>query len=276
MILRFCKMHGLGNDFVVINLVTQQARITPEIIRYLADRHLGVGCDQVLLVEPPRSPQADFFYRIFNADGDEVEMCGNGARCFALFVHEYQLTTKKRILAETVKGMLELVIQDDGTVTVDMGVPVLSPPQIPFSASAQSPTYHIDIEGMDLEISAVSMGNPHAVLLVEDVETAPVEELGPEIEHHPSFPNRVNVGFMQILSRSEINLRVFERGAGETRACGSGACAAVVAGIVRKLLNSSVTVHLPGGDLTIHWPGEGHHLKMTGPATTVFRGQIKL
>lgn len=276
MILRFTKMHGLGNDFVVINLVTQHARVDEQFIRRLADRHTGIGCDQVLLVEPPKNPQADFFYRIFNADGNEVEMCGNGARCFALFVRDQQLTAKKRILAETAKGLLELLIHDDDSVTVDMGLPILVPADIPFAAPGRKNTYHIDIEGLDLEISAVSMGNPHAVLLVDNVETAAVEELGPEIEHHPSFPNRVNVGFMQVISRNDIQLRVFERGVGETRACGSGACAAVVAGIIRNLLDSTVTVHLPGGSLSITWPGEGHSLKMTGPATTVFRGQIKL
>jgi len=276
MILRFTKMHGLGNDFVVINLVTQHVRVDENLVRRLADRHLGIGCDQLLLVEPPQNPKADFFYRIFNNDGSEAEMCGNGARCFAQFVIEQELTSKKRILAETIKGLLELVINEDGSVTVDMGKPILVPGEIPFTAPAFKPVYHIDVEGLDLEISAVSMGNPHAVLLVDDVETAPVEELGPQIEHHPGFPNRVNVGFMQVLSRHEINLRVFERGTGETRACGSGACAAVVAGILRNLLDSRVTVHLPGGDLSIVWQGEGHTLKMTGPANTVYRGQIKL
>lgn len=276
MILRFSKMHGLGNDFVVINLVTQHLRVDEPLVRRLADRHTGIGCDQLLLVEPPKNPKADFFYRIFNNDGSEVEMCGNGARCFAQFVLEQGLTSKKRILAETVKGLLELVINDDGSITVDMGMPILTPAEIPFTAPTFKPVYHIDVEGLDLEISAVSMGNPHAVLLVEDVESAPVEELGPQIEHHPSFPRRVNVGFMQVLSRKEINLRVFERGVGETRACGSGACAAVVAGILRNLLDSRVTVHLPGGNLSIVWQGEGHTLKMTGPATIVFRGQIKL
>jgi len=276
MILRFTKMHGLGNDFVVINLVTQHVRVDENLVRRLADRHTGIGCDQLLLVEPPKNPKADFFYRIFNNDGDEVEMCGNGARCFAHFVHEQELTSKKRILAETIKGMLEIVINDDDSITVDMGKPILTPGEIPFTAPAFKPIYHIDVEGLDVEISAVSMGNPHAVLLVDNVETAPVEELGPQIEHHPGFPRRVNVGFMQVLSRQEINLRVFERGVGETRACGSGACAAVVAGILRNLLDSRVTVHLPGGDLVITWQGEGHSLKMTGPATTVFRGQIKL
>lgn len=276
MLLRFTKMHGLGNDFVVINLVTQHARVDEALIRRIADRHTGIGCDQVLLVEPPKTPHTDFFYRIFNADGGEVEMCGNGARCFALFVREQQLTNKSTILAETRQRVLRLVVNEDTSVTVDMGVPILEPKDIPFTAPKRQSTYHIDVEGMDAEISAVSMGNPHAVLVVEDVETAPVDELGPEIEHHPGFPHRVNVGFMQILSRREIALRVFERGVGETRACGSGACAAVVAGIIRKLLDSTVTVHLPGGDLRIHWPGEGQSLTMTGPAVTVFRGQIKL
>lgn len=276
MLLRFSKMHGLGNDFVVINLVTQHARIDSALVRHLADRHLGIGCDQVLVVEPPKNPKADFYYRIFNADGSEVEMCGNGARCFALFVLEQELTAKKRILAETANGMLELTVHDDGNVTVDMGKPILEPARIPFAAPHFKPTYHIDVEGLDVEISAISMGNPHAVLLVDQVDTAAVEEMGPEIEHHPAFPQRVNVGFMQVVSRHEIRLRVFERGCGETRACGSGACAAVVAGILRNLLDSTVTVHLPGGDLTITWKGEGHSLTMTGPATTVFRGQIKL
>jgi diaminopimelate epimerase len=274
--LRFTKMHGLGNDFVVVNLVTQHARVDEHVVRRLADRHLGVGCDQVLLVEPPRNPKADFFYRIFNADGSEVEMCGNGARCFAKFVQEQELTAKNCILAETIKSTLELTVNDNHTVTVDMGKPVLTPIEIPFTAADRKPTYHIDVEGLDVEISAVSMGNPHVVLLVDDVETAPVEELGPQIEHHPSFPKRVNVGFMQVVSRNEIKLRVFERGVGETRACGSGACAAVVAGKLRNLLDSRVTVHLPGGDLNIEWPGEGQNLKMTGPATTVYRGQIRL
>ena len=274
--LRFTKMHGLGNDFVVVNLVTQHARIDEHVVRRLADRHLGVGCDQVLLVEPPKNPQADFFYRIFNADGSEVEMCGNGARCFARFVQEQELTNKNRILAETVKGTLELIVNNDHSVTVDMGVPVLAPAEIPFTAPARKPLYHIDVEGLDVEISAVSMGNPHAVLLVDDVDNAAVEELGPQIEHHPSFPKRVNVGFMQVISRNEIKLRVFERGVGETRACGSGACAAVVAGRMRNLLDSRVTVHLPGGNLQIEWPGEGQHLMMTGPATTVYRGQVRL
>jgi len=274
--LRFTKMHGLGNDFVMVNLVTQHALVDEHVVRRLADRHLGIGCDQVLLVEPPKNPKADFFYRIFNADGSEVEMCGNGARCFAKFVQEQELTTKNRILAQTVKGTLELIVNDNHTVTVDMGKPVLAPAEIPFTAPAHKPTYHIDVEGLDVEISVVSMGNPPAVLLVEDLETAPVEELGPQIEHHPGFPKRVNVGFMQVVSRNDIRLRVFERGVGETRACGSGACAAVVAGKLRNLLDSRVKVHLPGGNLQIEWPGEGHTLKMTGPATTVYRGQIRL
>jgi len=274
--LRFTKMHGLGNDFVVVNLVTQHARVDEHVVRRLADRHLGIGCDQVLLVEPPQTPKADFRYRIFNASGAEVEQCGNGARCLAQFVIENGLTIKKKIIVETNAGIIELTANADNSVTVDMGVPVLNPAEIPFTAPERKSIYHIDVEGLDVEISAVSMGNPHAVLLVDDVDSAPVEELGPQIEHHPGFPKRVNVGFMQVLSRSEIKLRVFERGTGETRACGSGACAAVVAGQLRKLLDSHVTVHLPGGDLAIAWPGEGQHLTMTGPATTVYRGQIRL
>ncbi len=276
MILRFTKMHGLGNDFVVVNLVTQRARINEDLVRQIADRHLGIGCDQLLLVEPPQDPKADFLYRIFNADGNEVEQCGNGARCFARFVLDNKLIAKKTIVAQTANGMLTLQINDDDSVTVDMGEPILEPAQIPFSASDYSITYDIDVEGQPVEISAVSMGNPHAVLLVDDVDNAPVAELGPQIEHHVSFPNRVNVGFMQVLSRDAIRLRVFERGVGETRACGSGACAAVVAGIQRNLLDSRVTVELSGGPLIIEWAGPGKHLTMTGPATTVFRGQIKL
>lgn len=276
MILRFTKMHGLGNDFVVIDLVTQRARLSPEQIRHLANRNLGIGCDQVLLVEPPRSPDADFLYRIFNADGSEVEQCGNGARCFARFVHENRLTALNRIRTETASGMIELILNDDKTVTVDMGKPVLEPARIPFDAPAQAQTYPLQVGDETLEISAVSMGNPHAVLLVDNVEQAPVKKTGCKIECHERFPKRVNVGFMQVVDRSRIRLRVFERGVGETRACGTGACAAVVAGINRGLLDNRVCVSLPGGELQIEWQGKGKPVLMTGEASSVFRGQIRL
>jgi diaminopimelate epimerase len=274
--LRFSKMHGLGNDFVVIDGVSQSVRLTPEKIRYIADRHFGVGCDQVLLVETPERPDVDFRYRIFNCDGTEVENCGNGARCFAVFVRERKLTGKNVIKVETVGGLIELRVQQDEHVSVDMGVPRLEPAQIPFVADARALTYPIEVAGKTYDISAVSMGNPHGVLLVDNVKTAPVAELGPLIEKHSRFPARVNVGFMQVVSHSEINLRVFERGVGETLACGTGACGAVVAGRLRGLLDDNVKVNLPGGSLHIHWPGEGHPVMMTGPAVTVFHGQIKI
>lgn len=274
--LRFTKMHGLGNDFVVIDGVTQKVRLSTEKIRYLADRHFGVGCDQVLLVETPTRPDIDFRYRIFNADGGEVENCGNGARCFARFVLERKLTGKRSIKVETAGGDITLNITDQGQVQVDMGVPRLSPDEIPFQAEAEAVSYDLALPDQTLDISAVSMGNPHAVLLVNKVDSAPVDTLGPLIENHARFPRRVNAGFMQMVSPTEINLRVFERGAGETLACGTGACAAVVAGRLRQLLEETVKVNLPGGSLTIAWPGPGHSVIMTGPATTVFHGQVKI
>ncbi|ACE83855.1 diaminopimelate epimerase [Cellvibrio japonicus] len=274
--IRFSKMHGLGNDFVVIDGISQTVRLTPEKIRKLADRHFGVGCDQVLLVEIPEQPNVDFRYRIFNCDGSEVENCGNGARCFAVFVRERRLTGKRVIRVETAGGIIELRVQDDEQVSVDMGVPRLLPEKIPFVADQQAVTYPLDVAGQVCSISAVSMGNPHAVMLVDDVKSAPVGQLGPLVENHPRFPARVNAGFLQVVSRDEINLRVYERGAGETLACGTGACAAVVTGRLRGLLNDTVKVNLPGGSLRISWPGEGHSVIMTGPAVTVFHGQIKL
>jgi diaminopimelate epimerase len=274
--LRFSKMHGLGNDFVVIDGVSQSVRLTPEKIRYIADRNFGVGCDQILLVEIPENPDVDFRYRIFNCDGSEVENCGNGARCFAVFVRERRLTGKSLIRVETAGGIIELNVQEDEQVSVDMGAPRLLPAKIPFEADEKAITYTIDVAGAALEISAVSMGNPHAVILVNDVKSAPVAEVGPVVERHPRFPARVNVGFMQVLSRSEINLRVFERGVGETLACGTGACAAVVAGRLRGLLDEQVKVNLPGGSLQIRWAGADQVVIMTGPATTVFHGQIKI
>lgn len=274
--LRFTKMHGLGNDFVVIDGISQKVRLSPERIRQLADRHFGIGCDQLLIVEAPEHPDIDFRYRIFNADGGEVENCGNGARCFARFVRDRKLTGKRTIRVETAAGVLTLHVTDDEQVTVDMGVPILNPADIPFSAEAEAVVYKLEVNQQDIEISAVSMGNPHAVTLVDDVTTAPVATLGPMIESHPRFARRVNAGFMQVLGRDAINLRVYERGAGETLACGTGACAAVVAGHLRGLLERKVSVNLPGGTLTIEWQGPGHPVLMTGPAVQVFHGQIRL
>lgn len=276
MLLKFTKMHGLGNDFMVVDLVSQRAKIFPDQVRELADRNFGIGFDQLLIVEPPTDPDMDFKYRIFNADGSEVEQCGNGARCFARFVYDKRLTSKKSINVETSGGNIQLNLTDDGGVTVDMGTPRLVPDTIPFVADNQQEKYQLDVDGETFSIGAVSMGNPHGVLVVDDVDTAPVERLGPKIESHPRFPNRVNVGFMQVVSRDEIRLRVYERGAGETLACGTGACAAVVAGRLQGLLNEVVEVHLPGGTLKIQWSGEGAPVMMTGPAARVFEGQIYL
>ena len=274
--LRFSKMHGLGNDFMVIDGVSQKVRLSPEKIRQLADRHFGIGFDQLLVVEAPESPEVDFRYRIFNSDGGEVENCGNGARCFAVFVRDRKLTGKNLITVETAGGMMTLQITENGEVCVNMGVPRLVPAEIPFEAEAQSLTYSLAVDGITLEISAVSMGNPHAVTLVDDVATAPVATLGPLVEHQTRFPQRVNAGFMQVVSSDEINLRVFERGVGETLACGTGACAAVVAGNLRQLIGNNVKVNLPGGSLRISWAGPGEPVMMTGPATTVFHGQVKI
>ena len=278
-------MHGLGNDFVVIDAVSQAVTVTPELARKLGDRRFGVGCDQILVVEPPEQADVDFRYRIFNQDGSEVEQCGNGARCFAKFVRDRRLTGKSTIRVETASGIISLEVQKDHQVKVNMGIPELEPTQIPFTAESKDICYPIEVntsddratpENQTLMISAVSMGNPHAVLQVENTETAAVELLGPLLEQHDRFPQRVNAGFMQVISRNEINLRVYERGAGETLACGTGACAAVVAGQLQDLLDSPVTVNLPGGSLVIEWPGEGQSVIMTGPATTVFHGRIKL
>jgi diaminopimelate epimerase len=272
----FTKMHGLGNDFVVFDATREPLELDAAQIRLIADRRLGIGCDQVLLVEPPRSPGTDFYYRIYNADGSEVEQCGNGARCFAHFVRSHGLTDKRVIPVGTARGPIELSVMDDGQVRVNMGPPSLHPADLPFDTPRQADSYTLRVGDRNLEISAVSMGNPHAVLLVDDVQRAPVESLGPAIESHPAFPQRVNVGFMHIRSADEIDLRVYERGAGETLACGTGACAAVVAGRVRDLLREQVLVHLPGGDLMVSWDGEGQPVWMTGPATEVFEGNIEL
>ncbi|AMX01318.1 diaminopimelate epimerase [Microbulbifer thermotolerans] len=274
--LKFTKMHGLGNDFVMLDGISQRIRLSPEKIRRLADRHFGIGCDQVLVVEAPRSPDADFRYRIFNADGGEVENCGNGARCFAKFVRERRLTGKKQLTVETAAGPLKLSLLDSGEVSVDMGAPVLEPEQIPFCADRRAETYPLEVDGEVYTIGAVSMGNPHAVLLVDNVDSAPVDTLGPKIECHERFPQRVNVGFLQIQSRQKARLRVFERGVGETRACGTGACAAMVSAHLRGLVDDSLQIQLPGGTLTIHWGGPEQAVTMTGPATTVYQGQITL
>ena len=274
--LHFSKMHGLGNDFVVFDAINQQVELSPEQLRFLADRRFGVGCDQILLVETPHNKATDFYYRIFNADGSEVEQCGNGARCFARFVHDHGLSSKNEIPVGTAKGDIRLYLLEDGQVKVNMGVPILTPEDIPFLAESRQTTYAIELDGKTREVAAVSMGNPHAVLQVEDVNRFPVETLGPLIEGHARFPQRVNAGFMSIVSPAEIDLRVFERGAGETLACGTGACAAVVAGRLQNLLDEVVLVHLRGGDLVISWKGEGEPVWMTGPATEVFQGSIEL
>lgn len=274
--LHFTKMHGLGNDFMVVDAISQPFRLRPEVIRSLSDRHFGIGFDQLLVVEPPGMPDVDFRYRIFNGDGSEVEQCGNGARCFARFVRDRQLTNKKVIRVQTAGGVIELRVGREGRVTVNMGVPELNPPAIPFAADSRKDTYTVEVDGQEVVLSAVSMGNPHGVLLVDDVDQAPVETLGPRLERHPRFPARANIGFLQIVDRSHARLRVYERGAGETMACGSGACAAVVAGCLRGLLDSRVEVELRGGPLVIEWQGEGATVMMEGPATSVFEGELRL
>ncbi len=274
--LHFSKMHGLGNDFVVFDGINQAVCLNADQIRRIADRHLGVGCDQLLLVERPRTPGLDFRYRIFNADGVEVEQCGNGARCFARFVLDKDLTRKHLMGVETQAGVIRLKVESDGRVSVGMGEPRLEPGSIPFIASQPRDRYHITIAGEDIEIGAVSVGNPHAVVRVDHVAGAPVSKLGPLLECHERFPQRTNVGFMEIVHRNHIRLRVFERGVGETRACGTGACAAVVIGRMQGLLEETVTVDLSGGSLQVQWPGKGYGVSMTGPATQVFEGCIEI
>lgn len=269
-------MHGLGNDFVVLDGVRQALMLTPAQLRHIGDRHFGVGCDQILLVERTDKPGVDFRYRIFNADGGEVEQCGNGARCFVRFVHDQGLTEKHEIRVETMRGIIGLRLEVDGTVTVDMGVPVFAPEKIPFLSQTDELVQSLMLGDEAIEITAVSMGNPHAVHVVADIDTAPIASWGPMIESHLRFPQRVNAGFMQIVGRQAIRLRVFERGVGETLACGSGACAAVVTGIARGLLDSPVCVTTHGGELTIAWGGEGTSVLMTGPAVTVYTGEIEI
>jgi len=274
--LRFTKMHGLGNDFVVFDGINQTVALTPEQCRRIADRHFGVGCDQILLVEKPSRADVDFRYRIFNADGGEVEQCGNGARCFVRFVHDKRLTDKTAIRVETASGVIEPRLLDNGQVTVDMGAPRFAPADIPFVADVEAQTYPLKVGQHLIEIAALSMGNPHAVLRVNDLDSAPVDILGAAIESHARFPQRVNAGFMQVLTPHDIRLRVYERGAGETLACGTGACAAAVAGIRQGWLISPVSVHTRGGDLVIAWAGLDQPVLMTGPAETVFEGELEI
>lgn len=271
--LRFTKMHGLGNDFVVLDGIRQDVALAPAQLRLLADRRLGVGCDQVLVVERATRADADFRYRIYNADGGEVEQCGNGARCFVKFVTDHGYTTARRIRVETAGGMITPEIVAGGEVTVDMGVPRFEPAAIPFVADADAVIHALDVEGRSVGITVVSMGNPHAVQAVADVDLAPVTTQGPRLECHPRFPQRVNAGYMQVVDRATIRLRVWERGVGETPACGTGACAAAVAGIRRGMLDARVRVETRGGWLTIAWPGTGEPVRMTGPAATVFEGE---
>ena len=274
--LKFTKMHGAGNDFIVIDATSAPLALGPAQFKLLGDRRFGVGADQILVVEQPSSPTSDFRYRIFNQDGGEVEQCGNGARAFVKFVIEKGLTSKRAITVETMKGIITPRMEDDGSITVDMGAPVFAPAQVPFEAAQQATLYPLTIAGTTVQMSVLSMGNPHAVQLVDDVDAASVAQTGPLIEQHPQFPNRVNAGFMQVLSRKHIKLRVYERGAGETLACGTGACAAVVAGITRGLLESPVRVSARGGELSVAWAGAGTPVYLSGPAVTVFEGDITL
>jgi diaminopimelate epimerase len=274
--LKFSKMHGLGNDFVVLDGVRQQVNLTPAQLRFLADRNFGVGCDQILLVEAPTQAGVDFRYRIFNADGSEVEQCGNGARCFVRFVHDAGLTDKDEIRVETTRGIISPRLETNGNVTVDMGIPRFLPAEIPFLHDDDIVIYSLDVADETLEISVVSMGNPHAVQVVDCVDSAPVGDHGPLIENHEQFPQRVNAGFMQVMDRHAIKLRVYERGSGETLACGTGACAAVVTGIRRGLLDSPVRVTTRGGVLNIAWGGQDQPVLMSGPAVNVFSGEIEI
>lgn len=274
--LKFTKMQGAGNDFVVIDAYSENVALNANQIKKIANRYFGVGCDQLLMVEKSTSANVDFKYRIFNADGGEVEQCGNGARCFARFVFEKNLTTKSDIKVETASGIIVLQLQNDGQVTVDMGAPIFEPARIPFEAASQQLQYALNLDTESVTISAVSMGNPHALIVVDNVETANVATLGPQIESHIDFPQRVNAGFMQIVNTHEINLRVYERGSGETLSCGTGACAAAVSGISIGHLQSPVLVNTRGGKLSIAWAGNSQPVMMTGPAEFVFEGQIEI
>lgn len=274
--LQFTKMHGIGNDFVVFDAINQRVGLSADQIRHIANRRFGIGCDQVLLVERPQRPDADFRYRIFNADGNEVEQCGNGARCFMRFVQEKGLSAKDVLKIETRCGRIELYQEPGNQVRVNMGIPVFEPTNVPFIADQKALSYSLEVDGQTLDIGVVSMGNPHAIIQVDNVQIADVARLGPLVESHPRFPLQVNVGFMQLVSQNHIRLRVYERGVGETLACGSGACAAVAVGRVQELLEDQVTVSLPGGDLIIEWRGLDQPLWMLGTATTVYEGTIEL
>ncbi len=275
--INFTKMHGLGNDFVVINAINQSISLSTEQIQLMADRNLGIGFDQLLLIESPISDNADFKYRIFNADGNEVSQCGNGARCFARFVRDKKLSNKNAIWVDTNAGQLVLTFDNDSLITVNMGVPRHSPRDIPIKADQEAHFYTVPVNNTEKAFGAVSLGNPHAVIQVHDINSAPVSDLGKSLESHPFFPERANIGFMQIINRQHIKLRVYERGAAETLACGSGACAAVIIGIEQNLLDKeNICVELPGGKLLITWPGRGHPVLMKGPAVSVFEGQINL
>ena len=274
--INFTKMHGLGNDFMIVDAVHQKFAPTSELIKKLANRHTGIGFDQLLLAEPTNNPQADFFYRIFNADGSEVANCGNGARCLARFLHDEKLTDKNPIVVATLAGLLELKLENDQQVTVNMGIPVLEPAKIPFRSEQQTITYSLNINQQTIEFYAISMGNPHAVIVVENVDTAPVQELGSILTKHPAFPEGANIGFMQIIDANHIRLRVYERGAGETLACGSGTCAAVVAGNLLGKLATRVNVQQPGGKMLINWQGINKPVYLTGPAVKVFAGNVLL
>lgn len=274
--LKFTKMQGIGNDFIVLDGIRETIMLTKDIIRFLSDRHFGIGCDQILLVEKSTHQQADFLYRIFNADGQEVEQCGNGARCFVRFVHEQKLTQKTQLTLQTQQRLIHTRLEKNGQITVDMGTPIFTPAAIPFIADKEAITYPLSIASEIVHIGAISMGNPHAVLFVNNIEEAPVASLGALIQNHERFPDKANVGFVEIITSSHIKLRVFERGAGETLACGTGACAAVVAGIQQHSLSQTVHVDTKGGRLTIHWQKDHHPVLMSGPAMTVFHGEIIL
>ena len=272
---KFTKMHGLGNDFVLIDGVNQSVNLSPDQLRNIANRRLGIGCDQILLIERTES-DADFRYRIFNSDGDEVEQCGNGARCLVSYVYDKGMTQKKEISVETLSGIIFPKLEINGEVTVNMGAPKFEPKKIPFIADKRMLTYLLEVNKKQIEFSILSMGNPHAVQIVEDINQSPVLAEGSLIESHSHFPKHVNAGYMQIVNREHINLRVYERGAGETLSCGTGACAAVVAGITRGLLDSRVMVSTTGGNLSIFWEGDNNPVWMTGPAISVFDGEIEL
>ncbi len=274
--IEFTKMHGLGNDFVVIDAINQNVSLDAKQVQFIADRHFGIGCDQLLLVEKSDSVNADFRYRIFNNNGSEVEQCGNGARCFAQFVHAEGLTDKTEIPVLTCNGRIVLNMEGNGNVAVDMGSPILNPQDIPFQAQQTQNTYDLSIAGEKITFSAISIGNPHAVILVDDVSVAEVERIGKALQADEHFPNSVNVGFMQIINAEHVKLRVYERGVGETQACGSGACAAIVAGSIQGLLDATVETQLLGGNLSIHWAGDQNPVMMTGPTATVFKGKITL